>query len=342
MGFDSIIYVGFFSAISITIFFFHAKNQIESSERQHDKIVSELKKSYSTLATNLASEKTNISEFLYKESQYIKNINKELAAQKSALGEISDFYIKQVSEIKYNYESSLAQISTEKRLTNHRTNFVKDLYQNYNLFVSIIIKLAADIMYKYVLFKGYDYKVSISLKLLNSPIELSPNNSTTDINSTYVFTAFRDSETKDEWKREIGEKEYSILGNTDFTQCLRKEWYFANNLSRGDANYNNEHSDFDQYYNCTGTVPVRVGKASNGSLYGYLCCDVLNDLNSQNTIIDKHMCDLLFAAASLLGIYIQEAINFWNDHDYRQIEKGLFLEYVRNATKNPTPIYNRE
>lgn len=158
--------------------------------------------------------------------------------------------------------------------------------------------------------RGYSHKVSSTVKLFHMPLDFTY----TQKEDIVVYTAFRDKETYDEGKREVGLATYSIEKNIDFVQCLQKDHFIINNATKDSNSYWNEHDDFDQYYNCTIVVPIRT-KQPDGKFiyYGYLCCDCLSNDNPKSEVFDKQCAQFLYAAAQSYAIFLETLDSNWRD-----------------------------
>lgn len=200
-----------------------------------------------------------------------------------------------------------------------------DLFKRYS---SHLLNYAVSILEAYLKIKGYSHRVSVTIKLFNKP--LYSNMNTEDV---LVYTAFRDKITYDEHEREIGEVSYTISGNADFVQCLRKDHFVINNASKDSESYYNEHKDFDSYYNCAIVVALRVKQADNSFKFlGYLCCDTLNR-DSSREIFDKEMAQLLFSLAQLYATFMETLNSNWIDRVQGNANVAQsFLELICNKT----------
>jgi len=187
-------------------------------------------------------------------------------------------------------------------------SYINDLFYLYNVYIEMIIDDAKKIIEKSVGIKGYSLRVSVALKLLNKLIEKDDTHK-----DVKVFTAFRDSETNFEKKREVLEVNYKIDKNIDFLICLDKPEFIINNAKKESKDYTNEHTDFDRYYNCSATVPIFSSYADRKIFFGYLCCDVLNDKYDGEdifTIIDAKI--LSFFASNMAMFFDNINTSFKN------------------------------
>ena len=187
-------------------------------------------------------------------------------------------------------------------------DYIRHLSQRYNIYIKYIIGSTKKIIEKSINTRNYELSVSVTLKLLNKIFEDGENHY--DIK---VFTAFRDPDTYNEGTREIGKRDYTINGNIDFAMCLIKEYYIKNNARKGDGDYANEHTDFDQYYNCTITVPIYSNYSGKKRYFGYLCCDVLNEKYGDAEIFTINESHLLSSSAFNLSLFLDTINSSWKN-----------------------------
>lgn len=172
-------------------------------------------------------------------------------------------------------------------------------------------------------------KVAIAVKLLNKPYHLGSDN----VEKFKVYTAFRDHETYDKHEREIGEQLYSISGNTAFITCIKKDCFIICNINPSNDNYSNEHRRYDEFYNCTMTVPIKLKRADGiQKFFGFLCCDCLNTDDKVTDVFDRSAAQYLYAFAQNFAIFLETLDSNWIDR-YQGLE-GIaegFLEMLFNT-----------
>lgn len=108
---------------------------------------------------------------------------------------------------------------------NYDGEYVKAIIEVYNEFMggsTQKLKVALD---NYLKTRNIDLGVSITIKQLNRIVT-----DIKEIKDVRVMTTFRDKETYIEGRREVGKREYTIYGNTDFLHCLRNSVYINNDL----------------------------------------------------------------------------------------------------------------
>jgi hypothetical protein len=182
-------------------------------------------------------------------------------------------------------------------------DFINEIIRIYRDYTQDIITDTKNIIQEYLKNKGYQYSVSISLKLYNRILK----NFKSDIKEIIVYTAMRDSDSPQE--REIGKDDYTINGNTDFFTCLKQGYYINNNAKRSKGDYMNEHSDFDRYYNCTVTVPIFMDFPETQRRFGYFCCDLLKD--SDVEIFDPSVANILSSSAINIAYLFDHIYSIW-------------------------------
>ena len=211
-------------------------------------------------------------------------------------------------------------------IINYAQNYADTLFNIFNRYCRSATDETIKVIGKYLESRGYHNRVSITIKLFNKPY-----NSRFDKNEDIeVYTAFRDNETYREGKREVGERMYSIGANTDFAQCLNREYFQKNNIKRGDGGYVNQNESFYEYYNCTTVVPLRV-KDSGGiyKYFGYYCCDCKNKDDSTEEILDETCERFLFAFGKYIATFLETLDNNWVDRFNKcDINTKTFLEVL--------------
>lgn len=230
----------------------------------------------------------------------------------------NDFNIKipEASENAYRVLDTLQRsgINNSEVLKNEMQCSVKDyakgLHEIFKRYSSNMLTISLEIQETYLRLKGMNHTVSATIKLFKVPFTLKD----CQREQVIVYTAFRDKATYERREREIGGISYTIDGNSDFVQCLRKDQFVINNAKKGSDNYLNEHLDFDQYYNCATVVPIK-SKISNGEYryYGYLCCDCLNEDACIQEVFDTCSAQCLFAMAQQYATFLENLDSNWID-----------------------------
>lgn len=247
----------------------------------------------------------------------------------------------------YQYSSIVSNnnnISPEDKfhlLVEDAKRYSLNLFDLYKKYCSDMLEEVKRLETAYIKIKGYDVKIAVSLKLFDKPYVYNVDRRT-DI---HVYTAFRDKDTyndKDEQglpKREIGQILYSIDLNDDFTACLTKEVFYVNNVTRQTVNYRNEHSDFDNFYNSSIVVPIRINMSNgNRKFFGYLCCDCMNH-NTTYKVFDKGAAQYLFAFAQNFATFIETIDSNWldrfSDNALKEIPKTAIQFIYEKTYRDP-------
>lgn len=203
------------------------------------------------------------------------------------------------------------------------------LFELYKRYSTQLLAYAIEIEEAHLRTKRLLHEISTTIKLFNKPFDQKAG----DRNNIIVFTAFRDKRTYDKHEREIGQRKYTIDGNSDFVQCLQQDAYIVNNAKKDSGNYLNEHVDFDAHYNCAVVVPIK-SKQSNGAyrFYGYLCCDCLNSISKNVEVFDKVSAQYLFAMAQLYSSFLDTMDSNWRDRISIEIMPETFSEVIFEKT----------
>lgn len=214
---------------------------------------------------------------------------------------VNDIFIskvKKLSHIKNKIKEEIIELLEIKKT--YDNEYIKDILDIYNGFMGEStqkLKLALD---NYLKMKNIHLEVSITIKQLNRIVT-----DVKEIKDVKVITAFRDHKTYINGKREVGKKEYTIYGNTDFLHCLRNSSYINNNLLN-DGGYNNENVNYITQYTCTTVVPI-VWKYNNVfKLYGYLTCDVFDSEQKYANIMDENIAYMMNSVAGILARYFDD------------------------------------
>ncbi len=214
-----------------------------------------------------------------------------------------------VNDVFVNKVKKLAQINKkiaeedgelEEIKKTYDNEYIKDILDVYNGFMGEStqkLKVALD---NYLRTKNVDLGVSIAIKQLNKIVT-----DVKEIKDIKVMTAFRDHETYVKRKREVGEREYTIYGNTDFLHCLRNSSYINNSLLT-DVSYNNENFNYKNQYTCTTVVPIVWQYNNVLKLYGYLACDAYDSEQKYTDVMDKNIAYMMNTVASLLARYFDD------------------------------------
>mgnify|MGYP003292787915 CR=1 FL=1 len=192
---------------------------------------------------------------------------------------------------------------SETAIKDYKSSMMKE----FNHFLSNITNKLKYILDIALQDKGCLLETSISVKQFNRKVE-----DVGDIKDVTVITTFRDSQSYSQGKREIGEKAYSILGNTDFQYCLTHPYFLKNNICKNDRTYDNENKEFLEYYNCTIVVPIKYSYPDSTIFYGYLACDIFNTDFAKDNLLDDKMAEIIEATAGIMGSYFDSIDYQWS------------------------------
>ena len=205
---------------------------------------------------------------------------------------------------------------------------IRDLVYLYNDYLESIVNNTKKILEKELEIKNYQLAVTVTLKLIDSVLDGDDN-----YKNKKIISAFRDSEASANGEREIGEKKYTIDKNMDFITCLREENFIKNNAKKGNRDYTNEHTDFDQYYNCTITVPLYSDYAGKKSYFGYLCCDVLNKEYDNAIVFDIDEANILSSVAYNMSLFFDNINTTWKNMLNEFTDSDFNNHIFRNLTE---------
>ena len=314
----------------ITFISFNKNNKIlKEAEKENIRVLQEANKRVNDI------EKTSELNLLFTKKILVfsKNINKRINNFLTLICDESDKYYCNVSHIKEKLEAKkdnqdyadLCKTQIEDELQKYRNS----LFALYNRYVKGVFEETLGAINLDLKSKGIDLNVSMSLKLFDFTYRASE-----DHKKMRIYTAFRDKDTYDNKKeREIGERHYSIDMNGDFHKCLSKESYIKNNINSTVDDYLNENfPNCMQFYNCTAVVPIICDYKSDKQIYGFFCCDSLND-KYHNDIFDKNTCDILYSAALTLGIFFDNINSAWSyivDKDEQDFLSYLHKQIYKN------------
>ena len=214
---------------------------------------------------------------------------------------VNDVFVSKVKQLaRINKKATEESRDLEEIKKTYDNEYIKDVLDVYNGFMGEStqkLKVALD---NYLKMKNIDLEVSITIKQLNRIVT-----DVKEIKDVKVMTAFRDHQTYINGNREVGGKEYTIYGNTDFFHCLRNSSYINNNLLN-DESYNNENSNYKNQYTCTTVVPIVWQYDNIVRFYGYLTCDAYDSEQKYTKIMDKNIAYMMNTVASLLARYFDD------------------------------------
>lgn len=267
-------------------------------------------------------------KFIEKLAIFEKSINKRINNFLTLICDENDKYFFNLSFIEEELleegvDNEQAIIRYQKHLTNEQKNYTEQMYDLYKRFVVRTMEDLVNIISAYLHIKGLDTRITLALKLFDVTYHAD-----IDLKKIRVYTAFRDKQTYEDGKREIGLRHYSIDDNSDFLICLKKESYIRNNINHNAEDYANENFPSSlQHYNCTAVVPVISDYKLDRNFFGYLCCEAIN-IDPNIELFDKRITDILYSAALTIGMFFDSANASW---DYvAETEDQEFLTFLHN------------
>lgn len=297
--------------IYVTISFYKNKSEIEEKEKEllnekHNMevlqgIYGEQTKAYLSLGTNCNYVIRTLHRFL---NRLYDLTEQSLDGTDSIKDEENDMLNHGYSKEEIDNKTIAMAKEKDDKISNY-------LFDDYKRFLSNILSKTQDNIEKYLITKGYDLEVSITIKQL---IEPSLQSSEKDfISKPYVYTAFRDSRTwTKKTRKEVAQRKYTIDKNSDFIHCLSQGFYIFNNKTTKSRDYCNENTEFDRYYNCGATTLIcSVKENSEKYIYGFLACDVLYTKNDSDEIIDNVVAGFLEFAAYAISVYFDNIDYNW-------------------------------
>lgn len=213
---------------------------------------------------------------------------------------INDSYVSKIKKLAHLNKKVTDNDELEEIKRTYDSEYIKAIVEVYNEFMGEStqkLKVALD---NYLKTKNVNLGVSIAIKQLNRIVT-----DIKEIKDVKVMTAFRDKGTYVGGNREVGKREYTIYGNTDFLHCLRNSSYINNNLLNDDS-YNNENPNYKNQYTCTTVVPIVWQYNNVVKFYGYLTCDAYDVVQQYTGIMDKNIAYMMNSVASILARYFDD------------------------------------
>ncbi len=252
-------------------------------------------------------------------------LNNELCNRIPELSEKTYRILKLISKGDLQYSEEI-----KGELQNTYDDLENGLFDLYKRYTSNLLTYLVKIYNSYIRLVDKNHTVAITTKLFDQPLY-----GKNDIDKIKVYTAFRDRETYEKKEREIGEELYTISGNADFVRCLVKEQFVINNAKKDSESYFNEHRDFDAYYNCAIVVPLRIKQEDNTyKIWGYLCCDCLND-NIDEEVFDNESASLLFSVAQMYATFLDTLETNWRERTSENKNCISFSQVLFKKTYRP-------
>ena len=210
--------------------------------------------------------------------------------------------------------------------------YAQQLFEVFNRYCRDATDEALKLQNAYLELRRIQSQVSITIKLLDKPFHQGKDNP----DDAIVYTAFRDNSVYNEHEREIGEIKYTISGNTAFVTCLRKDYFRINNVSSKNESYSNEHRNFDEFYNCSIAVPIKLKRADGSEkFFGFLCCDCKNEDSQISEVLDKCAAQFLYAFAQNMATFLETLDANWIDRyqDFENVSNGILEMLIKKIFK---------
>lgn len=242
---------------------------------------------------------------------YFKHIIITLNQAESHLLAVNSNYKEETDKIQ-ELSSISADDSIENKISpliaNAENRYRHNMLHEFNSFLKDITTELKSVLDTSIREKGFTFETSISIKQFSRIVT-----DIKDINDVTIITTYRDSQTFSKGKREVGNREYSIMKNSDFTYCLTHRYFLKNNIQEDDRTYDNENKSFLDFYNCAIVVPIKCNYPDCDQMYGYLTCDILNTNYENTNILDDNMATIMEATATIIGSYF-DSIDFQWDY----------------------------
>ena len=210
-----------------------------------------------------------------------------------------------------NEKSNLCQEEKKGMCDVYKNDFINSMLSGCNGFLRETTSDLKNLLDSRLKVKGIDLEVSIAIKTFDRIVE-----SNGDTNGVEIRTIYRDRQSFQDG-REIRRVPYTIAGNTAFQECLQDKHYFKNDISQEDmisGEYSNENPACPNNYNCVAVAPIAfivdAEPHKPHRFYGYIACDVMN-LDPSVKVFDKQSADVIYVAANIVGIYLDELRYQW-------------------------------
>lgn len=268
------------------------KEKIEERDKQNGDLINEKKQLSDNIDGLKKLNETVIITFL--------EITNKYNFYSLKLQAINDSYVSKIKKLAHLNKKVTDNDELEEIKRTYDSEYIKAIVEVYNEFMGEStqkLKVALD---NYLKTKNVNLGVSIAIKQLNRIVT-----DIKEIKDVKVMTAFRDKGTYVGGNREVGKREYTIYGNTDFLHCLRNSSYINNNLLNDDS-YNNENPNYKNQYTCTTVVPIVWQYNNVVKFYGYLTCDAYDVVQQYTGIMDKNIAYMMNSVASILARYFDD------------------------------------
>ncbi len=319
-------------AIYATILWFKIKKIEKQDKDELNKNLENIKNERKEISEYKITTQDNI-HFLENGIEISQSLNSECVIQiNKSLSDMAK-YIAKISNIA---KSKDAYTRKNKQIEDSIEELETDIKKRYNAFFTYCtekLKSTLDLSFNN---RNFNFKNSIAIKQLKTALFWTSKASKEKaVSEAKIITTFRDAHTYTQYNREVGKKEYTIIGNTDFNHCLNKPHYRNNAIGENDNDtYQNENSNFLSFYNRTVVVPIFVSEASGKKYYGYLTADTLDLESATKEVYDMQMLNIMKCAASTIAMYFNVMEQHWGDALNTIKDIILYMKKPKNAATN--------
>ena len=291
------------------------KVEIEKSDKKIEELSNEHTQSLQEIDELKRLNETIISTFLEITDRYNYYSLKVQAINDSYVNKVKR--LAQVNRKITDCDNELTEIKKS-----YDNEYFREVFVAYKELMGECTQKLKVVLDNYLQTKNIGLGVSIAIKQLNKVVT-----DISEITDVRVMTAFRDNETYVQGKREVGKEEYTIYKNTDFVYCLQNSAYINNDLLN-EASYDNQNTNYNNYYTCTTVVPI-VWKYNNVvRFYGYLTCDAYDPERKYSDIMDKNVAYMMNSVASLLARYFDDIQYSVQNMVYKNFFSELYKAHV--------------
>lgn len=279
-------------------------SEVQKVSSEKESVIKQKESEIEALSSNLELSNRIREKYNY----FIVFCNEMLTKYEGLIIEAETDYLEKCEE-KENIGNRLDHQHKEEVVTQLERNAIAEYRNNllriYNEFLGEIFAVLKELLEMHLREKGIDRPVAICLKQFNTSII----NNNSDLDSHYVISTFRDSETFHKKSREVGGRKYGIKQNSDFLYCLTQKCFIKNNIQKDDQTYINENHSYGEQYNCTVVVPVKFLFIDEELHYGYLASDTLNNNMEIQDVFDEKMADICYFASQIIGRFFYSFSN---------------------------------
>ena len=205
----------------------------------------------------------------------------------------------------------------------------EEIYRYYNKFISDVIFRQEKILHDYLESVGRASELSFSLKLFTEVYDHQSN-----VESSKVFTAFRDKAAYEKGHREVGGKYHKVTGNADFMQCLTEDYMIVHDWE-GHANSNGPAHKTD--YSTSAVASIYNGVGRDRRMFGYFTCDTLVERGTE--IFDENVAHLMRTAAYAICMFLEKADSVYAPGEGEEKELLAYLDRKCSENYNSRRVF---